>query len=86
MIAFDVLEPLPRIRTGNKFIIVASDLLTKCVVLRAQPEQTAIVVTKFHLYDIFLRYSLPFKVLNNQDTPFINRLVKEMHRLLNVKQ
>lgn len=74
MVAMDVLGPLPRSRTGNKYIIVGTDLFTKWMIARALPEQNAEAVAEFLLYEICLEYSMPFQVLSDQGTPSVSRV------------
>jgi len=86
MIAMDVLGPLPLTKSGNMFIIVATDLFTKWVVVKALPAQNALLVVKFLLYDICLKFSMPLKILTDQGTPFVNALTTELNQLSSVKR
>lgn len=66
--------------------MVATGLFTKSVVGKALSEQNALAVAKFISYDVFLTYSMPFKILSDPDAPFVNQLVKELYQLLDVKR
>ena len=47
MIGIDILGPFPKSENANKYVIVATDYLTKWVEAKATPNQTAWDVAKF---------------------------------------
>lgn len=83
-IAMDIVGPLPRSRSGNKYILVICDYATRypeAIPLRAiDTEHIAEELLKF-----FSRVGVPRKILTDRGTNFTSNLMKEIYRLLKVQ-
>src|SRR3954462_5871968 len=77
-IGIDFVRPLPQTKTGNKYIIVAVDYLTKWPEARAVPRATAEETTKFIYEEIICRHGCPQKILTDRGTHFKNQLVEAL--------
>ena len=86
IIATDVMGLLPGTSKRNQFIITATDLFTKWVCGKAIAVQNAETVARFLVFEVFLRYGVPHKILSDQGTPFCNLLTKAIFKLFNVKK
>ena len=77
--------PLPRSKSGKKFIVTFTDLFAKFVVAKALADQNAAEIAKFLVLDVFLKYSVPHRILSDRGTPFLNALTTELSAF-NVKR
>ena len=65
-------------RTGNKYILVATDYCTKWVKEKALQENTAAVTTKFLYEHIWCRFGYPIELISDQGSHFLNSVVQEL--------
>ena len=83
-IAMDIVGPLPRSRSGNRYILVLCDYGTRypeAVPLRnIDAEHVAEELVK-----VFARVGIPSEILTDQGTNFMSKLLSEVYRLLSVK-
>ena len=83
-IALDVVGPLPRSRSGNRFILVMCDYATRypeAVPLRSvDAEHVAEELVK-----LFTRVGVPAEILTDQGSNFMSQLLREVYRLLHVE-
>ena len=80
-VAVDVLGPLPQTRTGNKYVIVITDYLTRFVLAVATRDQTA-ETTAEALMNKFLEYGFPARLITDNGPNFRSRLVEQLCSLL----
>ena len=82
--AMDIVGPLPRSRSGNKYILVICDYATRypeAIPLRAIDAETiAEELVKF-----FSRVGIPEEILTDQGSNFTSKLLAEVYRLLHIK-
>ena len=82
-IAMDIVGPLPRSRSGNRFILVICDYATRypeAVPLRTiDAENIAEELIKF-----FSRVGIPKEILTDQGSNFVSQLLTEIYRLLHI--
>ena len=76
-VGIDLLQ-LPLTPLGNKYIVVATDYLTKWVEARALPNKTASMVAGFLYEDIICRHGAPRELLSDQGKEFTNILVDQI--------
>ena len=80
----DVVGPLPRSSSGNKYILVMCDYATRYQ--EATPMKT---VDAEHvaeeLVTMFARVGVPSEILMDQGTKFMSKLLSELYRLLHVR-
>ena len=82
--AMDIVGPLPRSRSGNRFVLVLCDYATRYP--EAIPMRTvdAEAIAE-ELVGIFSRVGIPQEILTDQGTNFTSKLLGELYRLLNIK-
>ena len=82
-IAMDVVGPLPRSRSGNRYILVLCDYATRypeAVPLRSiDAEHVAEEIVK-----VFTRVGVPEEILTDQGSNFTSQLLMEVYRLLHI--
>ncbi len=64
-VALDIARPLPKTKTGNKYILVAIDHYSKWCEAKVVADHGAKTVTKFLEDDVICRYRIPKFVLTN---------------------
>ena len=80
-IAMDIVGPLPRSRSGNRYVLVVCDYGTRypeAVPLRAID---AVTVAE-ELMKLFSRVGIPREILTDQGSNFQSQLLRELYRLL----
>lgn len=77
----DLLGPFPRSSSGNRWIIVATDYLTRYAETKAMTHGTAVEVAKFFVENIVLRHGAPKTVITDRGTAFTGRLTQEILQL-----
>ena len=82
-IAMDIVGPLPKSRTGNRYILVICDYATR------YPEAIPLCsIDADHvareLIPVFSRMSIPREILTDQGSNFTSQLLQEIYRLLHV--
>ena len=82
-IAMDIIGPLPRSRSGKRYVLVICDYATRypeAVPLRSiDAEHVA-----EELVVLFSRVGIPREILTDQGSNFVSQLLTEMYRLLHV--
>ena len=82
--AMDIVGPLPRSRSGNRFVLVLCDYATRY--LEAVPMRTVDAeAVADELVKVFSRVGIPEEILTDQGTNFTSKLLGELYRLLNIK-
>ena len=83
-IAMDLVGPLPRSRSGNKYILVICDYATRypeAIPLRSiDAEHIAEELIK-----VFSRVGVPREILTDQGSNFTSQLLAEVYRLLHIQ-
>lgn len=84
-IVMDIVGPLPKSRTGKRYILVVCDYGTsypEAIPLRSiEAEHIA-----EELVHIFARVGIPEEILTDQGTNFMSTLLGEVYRLMKIKQ
>ena len=65
-------------RTGNKYIIVATDYCTKWVEAKALRDNTAASTAKFVYEHLWCRYGCPIELISDQRGHFINHIIRDL--------
>ena len=79
----DFLGPLPRTRSGNRWILVFGDLFTKWLECQALPDSTAETVARCIMDNIICRYGPPEKFLSDRGSNFLSVMVENLIRMCN---
>ena len=82
-IAMDIVGPLPRSRSGNRYILVVCDYATR------YPEAVALKsIDAEHiaeeLVQLFARVGIPEEILTDQGSNFTSQLLTELYKMLHV--
>src|SRR5690349_14008883 len=78
--------PLPVTAKGNRFILVATDYLTKWPEARPVPDASAATAANFVYEHIFSQHGAPKELLSDRGTNFLNQLLAEMCKKWGTKQ
>jgi transposase InsO family protein len=81
-----MIGPMAETSQGNRFIIVATDYLTKWPEARATSDETAETAAKFLYEDILTRHGAPKELLSDRGRTFVNKTVAELCKRLEVRQ
>ena len=82
--AMDIVGPLPRSRSGNRFVLVLCDYATRYP--EAIPMRTIDAgAVADELVKVFSRVGIPKEILTDQGTNFTSKLLGELYQLLNIK-
>ena len=84
-IGIDFVGPLEKTKKGNKYILVATDYLTKWPEAKAMKEATAENVIEFIYKRIICRHGCPRTILSDRGTHFRNKLVDGLCEKFRIK-
>lgn len=77
-VGMDLLGPFPKSSTGNRWIVVATDYLTRYCETRPLPRATASDVADFFIHAVVLRHGAPAVVITDRGTAFTAQLLEEV--------
>ena len=77
MVAADIKGPFPTTTNGNKYILVASDYITKWVEAYAIPNQEAITIAGKLVDNMFCHFGLPEQLHSDMGAQFESKVVGE---------
>ncbi|GBN06772.1 Retrovirus-related Pol polyprotein from transposon 412 [Araneus ventricosus] len=80
-VGIDLLGRFPVTRSGNRWIIVCTDYLTRFTVTKALPTGEAIEVAKFIVEEIILKHGSPKEMISDRGRTFLSNLVKTINEL-----
>jgi transposase InsO family protein len=84
-IGIDLIGPLPVSITGQRYIIVATDYLTKWAITKAATDKSATTVAQFIYKRICLIYGTPHNVLTDQGLEFRNQTIRALCALFDIR-
>src|SRR3954449_6995959 len=84
-IGLDFVGPLPRTRNDNKYILVATDCMTKWPEARAMKNATANNTIEFIYKEIICRHGCPKIILTDRGSHFRNQLVNGLCQKFEIK-
>ena len=82
-IGMDIIGPLPKSRSGKRYVLVICDYATRYLEAVAMRSIDAEHVAE-ELVTVFSRVGAPREILTDQGTNFTSRLLSELYRLLHV--
>ena len=80
----DLIGPLPLSITGDRYIFVACDALTRYTFTDAMPDKTAITVAKSFVKFINT-FGCPHQLVTDQGKEFLNNVLSELNKLYNIQ-
>ncbi|UYV79636.1 K02A2.6-like, partial [Cordylochernes scorpioides] len=80
-VGIDLLGRFPVSNNGNKWIVVATDYLSRYAMTRAIPNGSAEEVAKFMIEDVLLKHGAPRELISDRGRTFISRTLKEINDL-----
>ncbi|GFV18917.1 retrovirus-related Pol polyprotein from transposon 412 [Trichonephila clavipes] len=83
-IAFDILGPLPRTASGNKYLLVVMDYFTKWPEVYPIPDQEAPTVAEAVVQHWISRYGVPLQLHSDQGRNFVSAVLKGACELLGI--
>ncbi|GFV07303.1 retrovirus-related Pol polyprotein from transposon 412 [Trichonephila clavipes] len=83
-IAFDILGPLPRTASGNKYLLVVIDYFTKWPEVYPIPDQEAPTVAEAVVQHWISRYGVPLQLHSDQGRNFVSAVLKGVCELLGI--
>ncbi|GFV29249.1 retrovirus-related Pol polyprotein from transposon 412 [Trichonephila clavipes] len=83
-IAFDILGPLPRTASGNKYLLVVMDYFTKWPEVYPIPDQEAPKVAEAVVQHWISRYGVPLQLHSDQGRNFVSAVLKGVCELLGI--
>lgn len=86
MVSLDFVGPLPVSKSGNRFIVVCVEYLSKFVIVKALTTINATATANFLIENVFSYLGLPRKVLTDQGSQFKSQLVRELLKKLKIQQ
>jgi transposase InsO family protein len=82
----DIMGPLLLTKSGNRFILVIGDYLTRYMEAYALLSQTAEEVAKKLVFESICRYGIPLELHSDQGRSFESELFQELCCLLQIKK
>jgi hypothetical protein len=83
-VGMDITGPLPRTRTGNRFVLVVVDYLSRWPELIAMPDQEATTIVKAFVNKVVARWGVPKKVVTDQGSNFGSAVVRLVYQQLGI--
>lgn len=80
-VGMDLLGPFPTSSAGNRWIVVATDYLTRYCETKALPKGTSAEIARFFVHNIVLRHGAPAVVITDRGTAFTAALTEEVMKL-----
>lgn len=85
-VGIDIIGPLPKSKSGKKFIILAIDHFSRYLEGKALAHKSAAEVAKFLVENIFLRYGKVKILLSDQGKEFRNKIIENICQIINCKK
>ena len=86
MVGVDILGPLPLSESGNKYVVVFTDYLTKWPEAFALKDMKAETIARVFVDEIICRHSASVRLLSDQGRNFMSDLLKEVCRYFDTKK
>ncbi|XP_072019070.1 uncharacterized protein [Amphiura filiformis] len=84
-VAIDIVGPLPLTKSRKRFVLVVCDYATRYPEAIPIPNAKAKTVAR-ELWTLFSRVGIPQEILSDQGTHFLSALLKELCKLLGIRQ
>ncbi len=84
-VALDFVGPLPETEAGNKYILVATEAMTRWPIARASPSADAETAANFLYQDVILQFGAPATILTDRGTHFLNNMMQTLTDVLEIR-
>lgn len=84
-LAIDTITPLPESTSGYCYILVVIDTFTRWIELYPTKNVDAETATK-RLLSHCGQYGIPYMIQSDKGTQFVNEIIKEMYKVMDIKQ
>jgi hypothetical protein len=74
----NLVGPLPMIRRGHRFIIVATDYFTKFAKIRALKSSMKEEVARFLYERVFIRFGTPLEIVSDDGPQFLSEVMENL--------
>ena len=74
-LAMDFVGPITPASSGNKYILVITDLLSKYVIAKATPDNSALTAAKVLVEEVILKFGSPNQILTDKWYPLHSRII-----------
>ena len=85
-LASDIMGELPLTESGNRYILVVSDYVTRWTEAFPMRNMEARTVAKIRVEQVFTRFGVPYTIHSDQGRQNESELFKEMCNLLQIKK
>ena len=81
----DIME-LPKTESGNKYVVVFQDFLTKFPLVFATPDQKAIRLVRLLAQELVPLFGVPEALLSDRGTNLLSHLMKDLCEMLGIRE
>ena len=81
-VGIDLVGPLPKTRLGNRYIVVATDYLTKWPEAFTVPDHTVKTVAQILVTEIMCRHGCLQVILSDRGKEFLSEVMQEVYFML----
>ena len=85
-VSVDIIGPITPSLSGNRYIVVFTDRLTKWVEARALASTEAPTIAKVFLDDVIYRHGIPRTLLSDRGKQFLSQFMLELCKLINTEK
>lgn len=86
MIGLDIFGPVKKSSRGNKYIITATDYLTKYVEIKAVARATEDECARFIVDNIISRHGCVSRILTDQGKCFAGKMIEKIYQILSIEK
>jgi hypothetical protein len=85
-VSLDIVGPLPRSDSGNKYVLVVGDHFTKWMEAYPLPNIEAKTIAEKFTYEFISRYGVPLEIHTDQGSQFQSHFFRELYSILGAHQ
>ncbi|KAG0435472.1 Gag-Pol polyprotein [Dictyocoela muelleri] len=82
----DVIGPLPKSLSSNRFIVMVIDTSTRWIEAKALRNKSSHLIATFILNNIILRYGAPHSIISDQGKEFTANIIKNICKIMNTRK
>ena len=84
-ISWDLMGPLPVTNSGNKYILMITDLFTKWVEAFPLKETSSVTLARVMVDEVICRFGVPNSIHSDQGANFCSEVINAMCKMLNIE-